>query len=107
MLGINLPDSSQELRQAFESADVIIAKGHANFESLIDVERDVFFLLKAKCPVVARRLTEESRNRGVKHSGRSLESLNPRVPESSACSVGDSVFLHSEGSPEEEEGRWK
>lgn len=34
---------------------MVIAKGHANFESMVDMERDGF-ILKAKCPVVAGRL---------------------------------------------------
>jgi damage-control phosphatase, subfamily I len=45
-----------EFADVFESADVVIAKGHANFESMVDLERDAFFVLKAKCPVVANRL---------------------------------------------------
>jgi damage-control phosphatase, subfamily I len=55
-LGVNWDASSEEFKTAFESADIVIAKGHANFESAVDRERDVFFILKAKCPVVAARL---------------------------------------------------
>lgn len=56
VLGIDLDRSSTEFRTAFESADIVIAKGHANFESVVDLGRDAFFILKAKCPVVASRL---------------------------------------------------
>ncbi len=55
-LGINFEDISPNFLREYEESEIIIAKGHANFESLIDRERDAFFLLKAKCPVVARRL---------------------------------------------------
>jgi uncharacterized protein with ATP-grasp and redox domains len=56
VLGVDLLESSPEFREALESADVVIAKGHANFESMLDLERDAFFVLKIKCPVVAGRL---------------------------------------------------
>ena len=34
-------------------ADLIISKGQGNYETLSDIPRNVFFLLKAKCPVIA------------------------------------------------------
>lgn len=36
--------------------DLVVAKGQANFESLDGCEKDVFFLFKAKCPVVANHI---------------------------------------------------
>jgi uncharacterized protein with ATP-grasp and redox domains len=33
---------------------VVISKGQGNYETLSQVERDVFFLFKAKCSVVAK-----------------------------------------------------
>jgi damage-control phosphatase, subfamily I len=56
VLGVDFANSSPEFLNAFETADVVIAKGHANFESVVDAERDAFFILKVKCPVVATRL---------------------------------------------------
>lgn len=38
----------------FERADMIISKGQGNYEGLSETRRPVFFLLKAKCPVIAR-----------------------------------------------------
>lgn len=38
----------------FDRADVIIAKGQANFETLNEVDRDVYFLTQIKCGVIAR-----------------------------------------------------
>ncbi len=53
--GTLLPDCSREFQSLFHASDLVIAKGQGNFESLIDEERDVFFLFKVKCPVVADR----------------------------------------------------
>ena len=47
---------NHEFRRRFDQADVVIAKGQGNFETLSDVPKDVFFVLKAKCPVVAREV---------------------------------------------------
>lgn len=38
---------------AWEAADLIIAKGQANFEAFRDVDGPIFFLLIIKCPVLA------------------------------------------------------
>jgi len=42
--------------QRFEQAELIIAKGQANYESLSDYSAPIFFLLQAKCNVIARDL---------------------------------------------------
>jgi uncharacterized protein with ATP-grasp and redox domains len=51
--GVVLETCSPEFRRRFASAGLIIAKGQANFESLDGCEKNIFFLFKAKCPVVA------------------------------------------------------
>lgn len=43
---------SEEFRDAFEKAPVIIAKGQGNYESLSDAGSKVFCLLQIKCPVI-------------------------------------------------------
>ena len=40
----------------FENADMIISKGQGNYEGLSGVDRSIFFLLKVKCPVIARNI---------------------------------------------------
>ena len=40
----------------FNNADMIISKGQGNYEGLSNVDRSVFFLLKAKCQVIAKNL---------------------------------------------------
>ncbi|MBS4016520.1 MAG: DUF89 family protein [Candidatus Latescibacteria bacterium] len=67
-LGVDFSCLTDEFMQAFESADMVIAKGHANFESLVDCERDCFFILMAKCPVVARKLGVEIKDRVLYYS---------------------------------------
>ena len=54
--GILLNDCSDEFRHAFENADMIISKGQGNYETLSETTRPVFFLLKAKCHVIAHHL---------------------------------------------------
>ena len=51
--GTLLPDCSPAFRARFASADLVIAKGQGNFESLCDADRTVFALFKVKCGVVA------------------------------------------------------
>jgi len=45
-----------EFRVRFEEADVVLAKGQANYETLCDADRPVFFLTQIKCPIVATDL---------------------------------------------------
>lgn len=52
--GTALDDCSEEFRRMFDSADLIIAKGQANYETLSELPQNIFYLLKVKCPVVAR-----------------------------------------------------
>jgi uncharacterized protein with ATP-grasp and redox domains len=54
--GTILEDCSAAFRGHFDSADLIIAKGQANYETLSDPDTNVWFLLMAKCPVIARDL---------------------------------------------------
>ncbi|MEA2077501.1 MAG: ARMT1-like domain-containing protein [Candidatus Marinimicrobia bacterium] len=44
---------NDEFIERFKQADMIISKGQGNYEGLSDTDRPVFFLLKAKCPVIA------------------------------------------------------
>lgn len=51
--GTLLHECRPELQRQFAAADMIIAKGQGNFESLSYRGHDVFFLFKVKCPVIA------------------------------------------------------
>jgi len=54
--GTILNTCTQSFLRVFDHADVIIAKGQGNYETLNDVDRPLYFLLKAKCSVIAADL---------------------------------------------------
>ncbi|MBN1422173.1 MAG: DUF89 family protein [Planctomycetes bacterium] len=54
--GTILGDCSEAFRQRFARADLVIAKGQGNFETLSDEAADIWFLLKVKCPVIANHI---------------------------------------------------
>lgn len=47
---------TDEFVQRFENADMVISKGQGNYEGLANVQRQVFYLLKAKCHIIASHL---------------------------------------------------
>ncbi len=63
--GVNTPGfvydrANKKSQKLFDTADLIITKGMGNYECLNDAKRkDLFFLLKVKCNVVARSLNRE------------------------------------------------
>jgi len=58
--GVLLDMCTPSFIRLFRKADLIIAKGQGNYETLSECGRPVFFLLKAKCPVIARDLSVET-----------------------------------------------
>lgn len=71
--GTILEECTQELNDLYNSADLIISKGQGNYESLDESDKNIFFLLMAKCNVVARSFDVEkgslivARGSDVKH----------------------------------------
>ncbi|ACV24302.1 damage-control phosphatase ARMT1 family protein [Methanocaldococcus fervens] len=55
VIGIILEECSEEFLKEFESADLIIAKGMGNYESLTEykIDKPIYHILKAKCRPVA------------------------------------------------------
>lgn len=51
--GTILPLCSEKFLEIFGSADLIISKGQGNYEGLSEERGPIFFLLKAKCQVIA------------------------------------------------------
>ena len=49
-----LSTCTPEFRETLNKADMIISKGQGNYESLSDFDGPIYFLLKAKCPVIAQ-----------------------------------------------------
>lgn len=55
--GTILEDCSDQFKKVFRQADLVIAKGHGNYESLNEVEgKKLYFLLMVKCKIIARDL---------------------------------------------------
>jgi len=52
--GTILEDCSKEFQERFESADLVIAKGQGNYETLSDSNNKICFLLQVKCLAIAR-----------------------------------------------------
>jgi len=55
-IGVQWKAVSEEFVNLYNSADVIISKGQGNFETMSDKPGNIFFLLRAKCDCVARKL---------------------------------------------------
>lgn len=53
-LGTILPRTTEAFQQIYENADVIIAKGQANYESLSEENKNIYFMLVVKCHVISQ-----------------------------------------------------
>ncbi len=51
--GTIISKCSEEFNELFRNADIVISKGQGNYEGLSDEEREIFFLLRVKCEVIA------------------------------------------------------
>jgi uncharacterized protein with ATP-grasp and redox domains len=51
--GTILDRCSEEFRRLYDDAELIVAKGQANYETLSTERRPLFFLLQVKCPIIA------------------------------------------------------
>lgn len=54
--GTILSACSAEFKRKFQQADLIISKGQGNYEGLSNTAGKIFFMLRAKCPVIANTL---------------------------------------------------
>jgi len=56
VIGVNLEESSREFLKEFKRADIIVAKGMGNFESLTEysIDKPVYYIFKAKCSPIAQ-----------------------------------------------------
>lgn len=57
--GTILESCSAMFRRRFDESDLIIAKGQGNYETLSDIDKNIFFLVRPKCRVLARHLGRE------------------------------------------------
>ena len=65
--GTVLSRCTEDFLTLFNTADVVISKGQGNYEALSGVDRPVFFLFMAKCPVVAGHVGCELRDIILEH----------------------------------------
>lgn len=54
--GVPLNCAGEEFLERFYAADMVISKGQANFETLENADRDIFFLMMSKCACVSRHI---------------------------------------------------
>jgi uncharacterized protein with ATP-grasp and redox domains len=66
--GTLLEDCSLEFRRRFVDADLIIAKGQGNFETLNQHPGYIFYLLKVKCSLVANHIHQPVGMHALVHS---------------------------------------
>ena len=52
--GTGVERKSKKFINFLKSVDVVISKGQGNYESLSEVDANIFFLLKVKCPAIAK-----------------------------------------------------
>jgi len=55
-LGVVIEDCSAQFKRCLTQADLIISKGQANFQTLHDLDKTAYFIMTAKCDLIARRL---------------------------------------------------
>ena len=54
--GVVWESTSDEFKQIFGTADVVISKGQGNMEGLIDIQKNIYFLLVTKCELIGNRV---------------------------------------------------
>ena len=57
--GTILESCSETFRRRFDQSDLIITKGQGNYETLSEVDKNIFFLVRPKCSVLAQHLGRE------------------------------------------------
>lgn len=60
-LGTVLNRTSHEFKEVYKKADVVIAKGQANYECLSEENKNIYFLLTTKCDVIANDIGVEEK----------------------------------------------
>ncbi|MDY6836958.1 MAG: ARMT1-like domain-containing protein [Thermodesulfobacteriota bacterium] len=65
--GTVLEGCSDHFRDLFREADLIISKGQGNYETLSTEKGPLFYLLKAKCPVIAKDIGVEVGDTVIKY----------------------------------------
>lgn len=67
--GVLFEECSKEFLREFQNSNFVISKGQGNYESLNDVEnKEIFFLLKIKCPIIAEDIRAKTGSIVLKRS---------------------------------------
>jgi uncharacterized protein with ATP-grasp and redox domains len=72
-MGDNTPgavwnSTSEEFKNVFRNADVVISKGQGNLEGLIDVDQNIYFLLVTKCELIGNLIETKKGDFVIKRS---------------------------------------
>ncbi len=54
--GLVLKYTSKTFTKLLKESDLVISKGQGNYEALNDLDREIFFLLMVKCPLVSKSI---------------------------------------------------
>lgn len=57
--GTVLEACNQQFLALYNQADIVVAKGQGNYETLSEADKPIVFLLKVKCPVIAREVRKQ------------------------------------------------
>lgn len=60
-LGTVLNRTSPAFKEVYNNADIVIAKGQANYECLSEENKNIYFLLMTKCEVIAKDIGVEEK----------------------------------------------
>lgn len=66
-IGVGWANVSSSFRRHVRNADLILGKGHGNFETCVGKPGNYYFLLKAKCDIVAAELGVKTGDTVFKH----------------------------------------
>ena len=59
--GVLFKECSKKFLEEFDNSNLVISKGQGNYESLNDIKhKEIFFLLKIKCPIIAEDVEVET-----------------------------------------------
>ncbi len=90
--GTVLADTSPAFREQFAEADLVIAKGQGNYETLSDERAPVWFLFRVKCEVVARRVDRDVGSQVIVRSARPPRRRHHQIGHSGRSDDHDDVL---------------
>ncbi len=86
--GTILESCSPSFRARFEECDLVMAKGQGNYETLGGEDQNIFFLFKAKCPVIARDVDCDVGSAVVLCQNHRRDGTGPRRPKAQREGTG-------------------